>query len=156
MDDQAKVPPKKAKNYWWSWSIGAEELDKQVRQYHELKFTQSYRGVCVLFFLIVMAWSLLLVIGANIFLGSAFPLSIVNVIIGLIPYGVLSIFVYKGHRWALIVLLIYWIVDKVTTTIDIVRYNPNISPLGSLVFLAIGITFIVKALKVENARKKQL
>jgi hypothetical protein len=134
----------------WSWNVDEVTLSEQIKDYETLKITKSFRGICVIFFLTLN----LITIIASIFLSSIS--SLVNpteAIIELLMYAPFLFFAYRGYRWAFLVLIMFWSVDKFYTFwLGITQHIG--SPITSIIFYALGITLIVKALKVENARRK--
>jgi hypothetical protein len=125
----------------------AEELKRQVENYDTLGITQSARGQVVLVFGGLYALSIVLS-----FVGI---IALSDLMWSLIIYIPILIFVYKGHNWAMIALMILWVIEKVYTAYLTVE-NESGSVWGSIIWLIIGISVIAKALKVENARKKTI
>lgn len=126
---------------------GAKELKRQVENYDTLGITQSARGQVVLVFGGLYALSIVLSFFGIIALG--------DLMWSLIIYIPILFFVYKGHKWAMIALMILWIIEKVYTAYLTVE-NQSGSVWGSIIWLIIGISVIAKALKVENARQKTM
>jgi len=75
------------------------------------------------------------------------------VLLGFLVYAVLVVFGYLGYKWALIGLLAYWMLDKVTTIFLTLNAVPG-SFVSQLIFLVGGIVVTVRAIKVESERKK--
>ncbi|MFZ2038623.1 MAG: zinc ribbon domain-containing protein [Minisyncoccia bacterium] len=122
-----------------------EELKRQVENYYTLGITQSARGQVILVFGSLYILSIIL---------SFFDIvSLSDLMWSLIIYIPILIFVYKGHKWAMITLMILWVIEKVYTAYLTVE-NQSGSVWGSIFWLIIGISVIVKALKVENTRQK--
>jgi hypothetical protein len=124
--------------------ISKEELERQVSGYNNFKITQSYRGILVITFVGLIILSLTIAYFNNTFVTAIF-VSIV--------YLILLFFIYKGHRWAIISLIILWTADKF-----IQIYNQVITE-GGFIFpilfwwLAVAI-LLSKALSVENEKRK--
>ncbi|HEV8677262.1 MAG TPA: hypothetical protein VN701_00285 [Candidatus Paceibacterota bacterium] len=137
------------KTPWWSWNVSPDELKEQVEQYDELSLTKSYRGQVVLVFLFIFTVS----VGMSFLLPNF--VSIQDVLIGFVIYGILIALGYFGHRWALIALLIYWMLDKSVTIIAALGIASG-SLVEGLIFLVMGIVFIVRAIKVETERKNKI
>jgi uncharacterized membrane protein YjjP (DUF1212 family) len=131
---------------WWSWNVTKEEMTEQVEKYDQLKFSKSYRGAMVLFFLLVFGMSLAVsLLDPNL-------ISIYSVLASIVIYSILLYFGYHGHRWALVILLVYSTVDKIAT-IAVTLQSSSGSLVAQLLFLILGIVLIVRAIKVEAARK---
>jgi len=136
---------KKKKTSGWSWKLSPDELREQVEEYKTLKLTQSYRGISILLL------SALLLLG---FILSYFGqyTSMEDMFLSLIIYIPIFIFVYKGHRWAIIALLILWTIEKGYTLYLATESGGFI--LSSVIWWLIVTPYIYKALLVENARLK--
>ncbi|MCK4524852.1 MAG: zinc ribbon domain-containing protein [Candidatus Andersenbacteria bacterium] len=130
---------KKSKSSWF-WKIDKEDLKNQVENYDKLKITQSYRGVSVLIVVVLLGLSLLLG-----FFGVY--ANIEETLYGLIIYVPILIFVYRGHRWAIIALMILWTFEKWYQLIEVGSIMP-------LIWWIIIIPYFYKALKIENERRK--
>ena len=117
-----------------------EELRNQVENYNSLNITKSARGLAAI------------VIG--IFSAITIGLYYLDVVpaenlFSLVLYLLLAIFIYKGHRWAIIAVMVMWTFDK--------GYQLYIGQGG------IGLFFwwlqlmspLASALGVENARRKK-
>jgi len=132
----------------WSLNIDEDELKKQVENYKTLKITESYRGISVLIISVFLGISLLL---------SIFGLytDLVSMIFGVIIFLPILFFVYKGHRWAIILLMGVWTFEKFYQLYEIVQGNSG-NVLITLGWWIIIMSYFVKALRVENARRKVL
>ncbi len=124
-----------------------KELKRQVENYNTLSITQSARGQVVLVFGGLYILSIIL----SFF--DIIPLT--DLIWSLIIYIPILTFVYKGHKWAMIALMILWVIEKFYTAYLTVE-NQSGSVMGSIIWLIIGISVITKALKVENERQKTI
>lgn len=124
----------------WTWGIDDEELENQVENYNNLKISESYRGISVLIVAVLLGFSLLLG-----FFGVY--ASVEEILYGLIIYIPILFFVYKGHRWAIVALMILWTFEKGYQLIEVGGIMP-------LIWWAIIIPYFYKALRVENERRK--
>ncbi len=122
----------------------AREIKNQVENYHTLGITKSSRGQVALVFGGLYLLSFILSLFGIIELSDLFW--------SLIIYIPVLIFVYKGHRWAMVTLMILWTIEKVYTAYLTVE-NQAGSVWGSIIWLIIGLGVIYKALKVENERR---
>lgn len=136
---------KKEKTTSWSWKITSEELKEQVENYNTLKITQSYRGVSVLIVGALLLFSLLL---------SFFGVyaDVTSMIYGMLIYVPILFFVYRGHRWAIILLMILWTYEKGYTLFLSVQSGGG--GIGSVIWWLIVTPYIYNALVVENAHRK--
>jgi hypothetical protein len=142
MERQMKTP-------WWSLRLTAEDLNEQVTKYSELSIARSYRGQVVIFFLFIF------VISLGVSFLSPEVLAPQEVIYSFLIYAVLVSFGYRGHRWALIALLIFWAVDKLVTIYFVAAIKPG-STVPSIFFLVIGSVAIFRALRVAIERKRRI
>lgn len=128
----------------WSWKVSPEDLKEQLEGYYTLKITQSYRGITVLLISALLTLSLVL--------GYFEVTSLEDVIYSLILYIPLLVFVYRGHKWAIIALFILWTIEKIFTLIYSVEAGS--SPIGSIIWFLIVAPVIYKAYVVEQERSK--
>ncbi|MBI4973322.1 hypothetical protein HZC27_01800 [Candidatus Roizmanbacteria bacterium] len=103
---------KSKNNSWFSWflwwKIDSSTLEKQIQQYKSLKIYESYRGIAAL-----LITSRILLSGL-VFLIQWVPNN--NFIIsflrrdfglgGLLFYLFLALFVFKGKKWALLIMMV--------------------------------------------------
>lgn len=129
----------------WSWKIDAEDLKKQIDGYDTLKITETYRGIAVL--VVGSLLTLSLVLG---YFGILTSLE--DVLFSLVLYIPALFFVYKGHKWAIITLLILWTIEKVGTLIY--SLQAGYSPISSIIWFLIVAPIIYKAYVVERERTK--
>ncbi len=137
---------KKEKTTSWSWTMSPEELKEQIGSYDTLKITQSYRGVSVL--IVSALWLLGFLLA---FFGEYSSMS--DMFLSLVIYLPILFFVYKGHRWAIVSLLILYTIEKIYTLYLSVEMGGFV--LGSIIWWLIVTPYIYKALLVENARRKE-
>ena len=93
------------------WRIDPAQLDIQVSQYESLGFIKSMRGISVL--LLAFSATVTLILASFSALGidsSAF------IDVGLM--AVLAVFIYLGHRWAILCAMVLWTAEKVLTAVD--------------------------------------
>lgn len=135
---------KDEKSSIWSWKMTPEERKEQVDNYSTLKITKSYRGISVLFISVF----LLLGLALSFFGVYSTP---EDVILSSFIYVPVLFFVYKGHRWAIITLLILWTIEKIYTLY--LSAEGGGWALGSIIWWLIVSPFMFKALMVENERR---
>lgn len=128
----------------WSWAIEKDDLKKQIDNYSTLKITESYRGISVLIVTALFIFSILV----TTFVDTSDYISQSDILYSLIIYIPILFFVYKGHRWAIIALMILWTFEKGYSFLEFGGFM-------NIFWWAIVMPYFYKALKVENERKKQ-
>ena len=134
----------------FSWKMSPQELEFQVANYRTLSFSKSARGIVIQIMGIIIILSLVLASVISSIMPGFF--SMTGTIIESIVYAVLLIFVYMGHRWAMVTVLVLWTLDKASTAYLQLSHNGN--AFMSILFWLIIAPYIIKAIKVENARRK--
>lgn len=137
---------KQKKSNVWSWRTSDEEFNNQIENYKSLKFGKSFRSIAV----IIAALFLFL----SFFYEMIYPdpelsfagIIISNIIIWIILSPIL-IFIYLGHRWAMITFLVLFSLDRLLSLL----ISANIEV---VFWWAIMIVYYYKAIKVENERRK--
>jgi len=124
----------------FSWSISEKDLKEQVENYHSLSISESSRGKTVL----VFSGLFVLVAGVSFFAGS-----LEDTLWSLVVYIPLLVFVHRGSRWAVILLIITWTLDQGYALYSGGGYM-------IIVWWLIITPVFYHALQVENARKKDL
>lgn len=129
----------------FSWSASDEELRFQVSNYSSLPWTETFRGSAVIF--------LAALLGLSVILGLFGVLSLdAGTLVELVIYGVSLYFIFKGHRWAIILVMILWTGDKALQL-----YQVGSSGQGNayiiIVWWLLVMPYLYKALKVENLRR---
>lgn len=141
-------PEKPKKKSSWSWKIDEADLKNQVENYKTLKITESYRGISVLIISALLGLSLVLSF-AGIY---ADPTTIFW---GIIIYLPIIFFVYKGHRWAIVALMVLWTFEKVYSLYEVGQSGSG-SGVMPIIWWLIVMPYFWKTLKVENERRKLL
>ena len=108
MSDDGSVWKKPGLDWILWWRIDQTELDSQVEQYDSLRFTRSMRGASVL----CLGFSIAITVGF-IVLGWLDLAAYVDV--GLM--GLLALFIYLGHRWAMLLAMVLWTLEKIMTLV---------------------------------------
>lgn len=126
----------------FSWKISEEDMKTQVENYDKLKITESYRGI-----------SALLILGSMILTAVLAKLDVVSfdAVYGAIIYLPLAFFIWKGHRWAMIAMVVLWTVEKGYQVYESAGVS---SPIVPIIWWAIFMGYFVNAFRVEIARKK--
>lgn len=130
------------------WKTDEQEINKQVEQYNKLSIFNSKKGRSFLLLSLVTLLALVVGRGALLNVGLSF---------------IIAFFVYKGNRWVMIGIMIwmtyFWFYRLYTFIITTSNngINRQIIPLIAVYFFwAIPMHIIFYALKVEQARTKQL
>lgn len=137
---------KKKSQSFYSWKIDDADLKNQVDNYNSLKIAESYRGIAVLIYSVLLVFSLLL---------SFFGLfsDTTSIIFAIIFYIPILFFVYKGHRWAIVILIVMWTYEKGYQLYEIGKSGKG----GGIILIFWWLFFMPyfwRALKVENERRK--
>ena len=124
----------------FSWKVSEEDFKNQVEGYKNLKITQSYRGIAALLILGSMILTVVL---------AKFGAISYDAVYSSIIYVPLAYFIYKGHKWALITVMILWTFEK-----GYQIYQGGISPIVPIIWWSIFMFYFYNAFKVELALKK--
>lgn len=99
--------PIKKKNSTWSWllwwQIDQEELNAQVLNYKDLGIFKSARGQSALCLLLSIAITSAFVL---------FKAASVDAVGDAALMAILALFIYLGHRWAMISAMVLWTLEK--------------------------------------------
>lgn len=117
-------------------------MKTQVENYDKIKITESYRGISALLILGSMILTVILV---------KFDVVSYDAVYGAIIYLPLAFFIWKGHRWAMIVMIVLWTFEK---GYQVYATAGESSPIVAIIWWAIFVGYFVNAFKVELARKK--
>lgn len=71
-----------------------------------------------------------------------------------IIYVPLAYFIYKGHRWALVLVMLLWTFEKGWQVYDAV--NNSASVIVPIIWWSIFMNYFFNALKIEIAKNKQI
>jgi hypothetical protein len=126
------------------WKTDPIEVEKQVAQYDSMKVWQSGRGMSLL----LCAFSVAL----TTLLGSWLKLSGSTIIGEAVIWGLLGLFMYRGHRWAFVAAMILWTVEKGTM---LLAGSPSGNPIVQVIWWAVYMNAFMLGFKVEAARRKQ-
>ncbi len=125
----------------FSWKISDAEMKNQVENYKNLKITESYRGISTLLIIGSIVLTLILAVFHVVVFSDA--------IFGLIIYLPIAFFVWKGHRWAMIAIMILWTFEK-----GYQIYSGVSTPIVPIIWWALFMGYFVNSFKVELARRK--
>jgi hypothetical protein len=140
---------KPRKNNLLSFNIDEAELKNQILNYSTLKINKSYKGISTL---VILAISLISVF-ATFYFGED-VVSIKGACFGIAIYLFIALFIYKGRRWAIILAMIFWTLDKAVYTYQIVQAGFSSNVIVVLFLWIAVMRFFWRALEVENYRKE--
>ncbi len=126
-------------NFLW-WKIDPEEIAFQVKNYQELSIMKSARGQAFLAALFSVAVTFIFVLFLEFDSSMLWDAAILFI---------LGVFMYLGHRWAMIGGMLLWTLEKAYSLID--------RPSGAFITLlwwALFMRFFYLAFKVESQRIK--
>jgi hypothetical protein len=126
----------------FSWAVSPEDFKNQLDNYQTLPVTQSYRGVSAL--MILFSGVLTSVLGG-------FGLGPSSAVYSLLLYGPLGWFVYKGHRWAIVLMMLLWTFEK---GVQVASGAP--AAIIAIVWWSIYMNAFFNAFRVERARQKAI
>ena len=141
MENDAKAVAKRAGLYWilW-WKTDPEELRQGLEDYDSPQLFKRTRFLAAALLWLSMAISVALILGLH---GNVQGLADVAV------SGVLSVFILRAQRWAMIVAMIFWTLEKAF----LLGGAPYLI-VPQIVWWCVYMHVFMLALKVENARRK--
>ena len=130
--------------FWWK--IDQAEIDRQVEGYKTLGFFKSARKLSVL----CLAFSMILT-GVFVYFGLFDTLALIDAGV----FGFLALFIYLGHRWAMIGTMVLWTFEKGMGLIDMTSaLHPNVVAISQVAFWVVFMHAFYLAFKVEQQRKR--
>lgn len=133
------------------FQITDAELNRQVEEHDNLPVTKSTRGVAALTMLGLLVLGLAIIFAFELFNVTAVSFTVEEVVLSLIVYLPLVYFTYRGSVIAIVLLAIWYTLDKLLTPIAL-GFGPNAS---SVAFWLIGIAPLWVAFRVERAYQKK-
>lgn len=148
MDEPATASKNKPWVWVVWWQIDPAELDRQVSQYDDLPVYRSMRGIsglCLLFSAAVTAVSAFFGI-ANI--DATAYLDVATMLL-------LAVFIFLGHRWAMIGAMMVWTAEKIISLSDTVTLMQSSGGLivGQLIWWAAYMHAFYFAFRIEQRRR---
>ena len=134
-------------NWFLWWQINHDELRKQAAEYSTLPFPKSARAGGVLCLIISIA----ITAAFGYFRALGFDAS-AYVDVGLM--ALLALFIGLGHRWAMIVAMIYWTLSKAMGIVEGFQSGMGASAVTQIVWWAIYMHAFYFAFRVEQLRRK--
>lgn len=145
----SKVKKKGNYTHWifW-WILDKDALERQVKEYKNLSVWYASRKIAAIALLFSSLVTILMVTFTN-YDSSA----LIDVALMLI----LAFFIYRGHRWALVLAMIYWTYAKfygLYASYSITSTS-HTSPIIAILWWAIYMHAFYEAFKVEQLRRKE-
>jgi hypothetical protein len=145
--DQRPQRRNKALKWLLWWMIDEDELDEQVAEYRDLPIYVAARGLSLLLLLFSAAMT-----AAVIFFGLLEPIGYVDAAL----MTVLGLFIYFGHRWAMILTMVVWTIEKGMLIVEPLQGGGT--PMNLVVQMfwwAIYMHAFYLAFRVEQERRKR-
>jgi hypothetical protein len=131
-------------------------FQKQIDEYDKLKLSQTYRGKSQ-----IILWVSIIIVIIGTLLTSNLITILVTIFWQLISFGLLSIYIGKGKKWAIIITQILWTfcaIREMSAYLSGIQQQRDVVG-GDLISLLIGFVIylftmriFILTLKVENKR----
>lgn len=137
---------KRTSNWIFWWRIDPSEMDEQIARYGTLSIFRSARGISALCLCFSMVVTLLFI---------AFKFTDASAYLDVALFAVLAVFVYLGHRWAMIAAMLLWTAEKVIIAVSgLGSIHPNAGMLiGQLFWWTAYMHAFYLSFRVEQRRK---
>jgi len=137
------------------WKINPEEIDRQVEDYNTLKITQSARGLSFLLCVFSLLVTPIILFTTNTRAINTYYIT--GVVIADIVFLVIAFLIYKGQRWAIIIMMIWWTFEKFSAAYDqiAIQSPQGVQALIQIIWWSFYMHAFYVALKVENLRRKK-
>jgi len=154
MSDSAAVPadtkrPRGKSRWHWLlwWQIDQAELATQVAEYDGLGFLASARKLSVLLLMLSSVANLIL-IAAGVFDKWTY--------LDIALFTSLAIFIFFGHRWAMISAMVLWTIEKGGSIYNITQSSAprGVSLVMPVIFWAVYMHAFYLAFRVETQRSR--
>lgn len=129
------------------WSVDPIALEEQISGYRTLGGLASYRKISALLVLLAV----LSTIGTSLAWDS--DLTTKELGLTVIVYSVLAAFVYRGDRWALVLIMVLWTLDKAASAYMTLMLGNIAGVLVQALWWAFYMSFFWKAFTVERERR---
>jgi hypothetical protein len=134
-----KKSKKSAFSFLLWWRTDPAEVEKQVAGYTTLRVWQSARGISALLCVFSAAVTMLL--------GNFIHLSTGEIYAEVAIWSTVGILMYFGLRWAFILGMILWTIEKAT-----MLFSGGAAPIVQIIWWAIYLNAFFLAFKVESRR----
>lgn len=146
----AEREQRRARSNWFLWwQLDQDEVRKQAAEYATLKFWKSARAGAVLCLLISIA-----ITSAAAYFGALGVDASSYVDVGLMAF--LAIFIAFGHRWAMIVAMVYWTISKILAIVGVVQSGSGAIAITQIVWWAIYMHAFYFSFRVEQLRREPI
>ena len=137
---------KKRGSHWFLWwKVDPDELSKAVAEYKTKNPFKSPRGIAACCFVFSAAITVAFYLAGSPLSGGFIDAAIILV---------LALFVYLGHRWAMLGGMAYWTLSKLMVLYATVQAGSGGIVLGQLIWWCIYMHALWFAFRVEQARRK--
>jgi len=129
--------------------IDESELEDQVAEYDDLPIYAAARGLSLLLLLFSATMTV-----AVIAFGALEPIGLVDAAI----MSALGLFIYFGHRWAMILAMVFWTLEKavmVIASVEAGAVSPVSNPATEYFWWAVYMHAFYLAFRVEQQRRKR-
>lgn len=131
---------------FFSLHIDKEELQNQLANYDTLHVNKAYRKISALIIMIIAVVSLL-----GLYYDQMVEISSAAIALSLLIYFLVAFLINKGNRFAIMLAIIIWTLEKAVQLYQIQDFNIRIM---ILLFWFIIVRFFWRAFEVELARQK--
>ena len=144
MNDVAK--PKARRPFAWVlwWIIDPDEMDRQVTRYSRLTVMQSIRGQSLL----LLLTTLLTTTAIEFFTHDRMGYLDAAILL------ILGVFIYFGHRWAMILAMIFWTFEKLFQLYGMFQSGSAAGVVPVLIWWTVYMHAFYFAFRVEMQRRK--
>lgn len=125
--------------FWWV--LDENELQDQVDNYNNQKWYGSYRSIAALLLIFSAVLTIIMVSVGWVTQDST---------IDVIAFLILALFIFRGHKWAMISAMLLWTFEKIYLI-----YIGSGAPIVQIIWWTIYMHAFFGAFKVELLRRKQ-
>jgi hypothetical protein len=129
------------------WQIPPDELNRQVEEYDMLSIFQSMRGISVLLLLLAISTTLLFMAAGA---GGVDPTALIDVAL----MAICALFIWLGHRWAMIAAMVLWTLEKFSIIADGLAGANPVSIITQPLWWAVYLHAFYFAFRVEQECRK--
>ncbi len=127
------------------WRVDQDTIEKQARRYNRLKIHETSRGQGALILLFSALLSTVMIVFVN------------HMPLGLIDVGLflgLAVFVFLGHRWAMIGAMVLWTLEKAAQLIGGIYAHQYVTPFTIVIWWTVYMHIFFTAWRVEQYRRR--
>lgn len=136
----------RSSNWVLWWQIDSSELDEQIARYGTLSIFKSARGISALCLSFSAALTILFI---------AFRVVSPSAYADVVLFSFLALFIYLGHRWAMIAAMLLWTAEKTFIAVSgLGSIHPNTATLiGSFFWWTAYMHAFYLSFRVEQRRR---